>query len=178
MPSLMGYVTSCRTRPSAGFNRNDGNLFNFLPPNSEASSPFVRTMVFTPDFSLLFCLTHFTFVNFSYPYDTNLFSYLPFYLKLCFHSDRSHHEERVKGDDQIQKVVVQTKKTKLLSSNDEGRTLHRPRIKSSSHSKPLFFMTTLFPLRALHPMNCYYLCQVRTKLEIEELKGSESQVVL
>ena len=27
----------------------------------------VRTMVFTPDFSLLFCLTHFTFINFSHP---------------------------------------------------------------------------------------------------------------
>ena len=35
---------------------------------------------FLTDFSLLFCLTHFTFVNFSYPYDTNLFSYLPFIL--------------------------------------------------------------------------------------------------
>ena len=40
----------------------------------------VRTMVFTPNFSLLFCLTHFTFVNFSYVschWTTNLFSYLP-----------------------------------------------------------------------------------------------------
>ena len=44
----------------------------------------VRTMVFTPDFSLLFCLTLFTFVNFSYPYDTNLFSYLPFILSYAF----------------------------------------------------------------------------------------------
>ena len=52
---------------------------------------------FLTDFSLLFCLTQFTFVNFSYPYDTNLFSYLPFTLKLCFHSDRSHHEEGVSG---------------------------------------------------------------------------------
>ena len=34
--------------------------------------------------------------------------------------------------------------------NDEGWTPHRPRIKSSSHSKPLFSVTTLFPLRALH----------------------------
>ena len=37
-----------------------------------------------PDFSLLFCLTHFTFVNFYYPYDTNLFSYLPFILSYTF----------------------------------------------------------------------------------------------
>ena len=44
----------------------------------------VRTMVFTPDFSLLFGLTHFTFVNFSYPYNTNLFSYLPFILSYTF----------------------------------------------------------------------------------------------
>ena len=50
-------------------------------------------------------------------------------------------------------MVVQTKKTKLLSSNDEGRTPHQPRIKSSSHSKSLFFMTTLFPLRALHSVS-------------------------
>ena len=27
----------------------------------------VRTMIFMPDFSFLFCLTHFSFVNFSYP---------------------------------------------------------------------------------------------------------------
>ena len=27
----------------------------------------VRTMVFTPDFSLLFCLTHSALVNFSHP---------------------------------------------------------------------------------------------------------------
>ena len=48
---------------------------------------------FLTDFSLLFCLTHFTFVNFSYPYDTNLFSYpydtnlfsyLPFILSYAF----------------------------------------------------------------------------------------------
>ena len=32
----------------------------------------------------LFCLTHFTFVNFSYPYDTNLFSYLPFISNYAF----------------------------------------------------------------------------------------------
>ena len=44
----------------------------------------VRTMVFLTDFSLLFCLTHFTFVNFSYPYDTNLFFYLPFILSYAF----------------------------------------------------------------------------------------------
>ena len=50
----------------------------------------VRTMVFTPDFSLLFCLTHFTFINFSYPYDTNLFSYLPFLLSYTFTLNRSH----------------------------------------------------------------------------------------
>ena len=50
----------------------------------------------------------------------------------------------------IQQVVVQQRQTKLLSFNDEGQTLHWPQIKSSSHSKPLVFMTTLFPPRALH----------------------------
>ena len=44
----------------------------------------VRTMISTPDFSLSFCPTHFTFINFSYPYDTNLFSYLPFILSYAF----------------------------------------------------------------------------------------------
>ena len=39
---------------------------------------------FLTNFSLLFCQTHFTFVNFSYPYDTNLFSYLPFILSYTF----------------------------------------------------------------------------------------------
>ena len=39
---------------------------------------------FLTDFSLLFCLIRFTFVNFSHPYDTNLFSYLPFMLSYAF----------------------------------------------------------------------------------------------
>ena len=73
--------------------RHHTNVF-LGPPRHQDQC--VRTMVFTPDFSLLFCLTHFTFVYFSYPYDTNLFSYLPFILKLYFHSDRSHHEEGVR----------------------------------------------------------------------------------
>ena len=53
-------------------------------PLSPERVDVVRTMIFTPNFSLLFCLTHFTFVNFSYPYDTNLFSYLPFILSYAF----------------------------------------------------------------------------------------------
>ena len=60
--------------------------------------------------------------------------------------------KKEQGDDWIQRVVVHKEEQTLLSSNDEGRTLHQPRIKSSSHSKPLFFVTTLFPLRALHPI--------------------------
>ena len=104
-----------------------------------------------PIFHFDFGLTHFTFVNFSYPYDTNLCSYLSFILKLCFQSDRSHHEEGVRR--RLDSAGGSTnEEDKLLSSNDEGRTLHQPRIKSSSHSKPLFFVTTLFPLRALHPV--------------------------
>ena len=71
----------------------------------------VRTRVFTPDFSLLFCLTHFTFVNFSYLYDTNLFSYLPFILSYAFILT-DHTMKKEQGDDWIQRVVVQTKKTK------------------------------------------------------------------
>ena len=106
-------------------------------------------MVFTPDFSLLFCLTHFTFINFSYPYDTNLFSYLHFILSYAF-TLTDHTRRKSKVVDWIQQVVVHKEEQTLLSSNDEGWTLHQPRIKSSSHSKPLFFMTTLFPLRALH----------------------------
>ena len=35
-------------------------------------------------FYYYFCLTHFTFVNFSYPYDPNLFSYPPFILSYAF----------------------------------------------------------------------------------------------
>ena len=104
---------------------------------------------FLTDFSLLFCQTHFTFVDFSYPYDTNLVSYLPFILSYAFILT-DHTRRRSKVVDWIQRVVVHKEEQTLLSSNDEGRTLHWPRIKSSSHSKPLFFLTTLFPLRALH----------------------------
>ena len=35
-------------------------------------------------FTFILSKTHFTFVNFSYPYDTNLFSYLPFILSYAF----------------------------------------------------------------------------------------------
>ena len=69
----------------------------------------VRTMVFTPDFSLLFCLTHFTFVNFSYPYDTNLFSYLPFILSYAF-TLTVHTRRRSKAVDWIHWVVVQRRR--------------------------------------------------------------------
>ena len=62
------------------------------------------------------------------------------------------HEEG--GSIQLDLLSGSTLKTnkKLLSSNDEGRTLHQPQIKSSSHSKPLVFVTILFPLRALYPI--------------------------
>ena len=79
-----------------------------------------------PDFSLLFCLTHFTFINFSYDWTTNLF----FSLKFFFHSDRH----------------TRTKTNESLSSIDEGWTLHQPQIKSLSYSKTLFVMTNLHPL--------------------------------
>ena len=78
-------------------------------PLSPGCIPSVRTMVFTPDFSLLFCLTHFTFVNFSYPYDTNLFSYLPFISSYAF-TLTDHTRRRSKAVNWIQRVVVQRRK--------------------------------------------------------------------
>ena len=61
-------------------------------------------------------------------------------------------------------MVVQNEEDKLLSSNDEGRTLDQPQIKSLSHSKPLFFVTTLFPLRALHSIPHQHRQEPRTVL--------------
>ena len=73
-------------RPATRAMRYSASLADLLwvKINQERERVSVRTMVFTPDFSLLFRLTPFTFVNFSYPYDTNLFSYLSFILSYAF----------------------------------------------------------------------------------------------
>ena len=103
---------------------------------------------FHTQFSLLF-LVFLTSLSLTFPMIGPLTYFLIFFLlKLSFHSNRSHMKKE-KVSNWICWVVVQDKKKKLLSSIDEGWTLHWPWIKSLSHSKTLFVVTTLYPLQTL-----------------------------